>query len=207
MINKLIKYLVNLFTIIYNYQTHLLVLRVRDRFYSFWISKYLNDCDITSNFQYPSFIKGGEYIKVGKNFFAGCRFRIEAWDTYENDKFKPKIQIGDNVAFNPNCHVGCINNITIENNVLIGSNVLITDHSHGKTNLADLNIKPAKRRLYSKGAILIEHDVWIGENSVILPNVIIGHNCVIGANSVVTKSIPPYCIAGGNPAKIIKKNT
>ncbi|MDD4530667.1 MAG: CatB-related O-acetyltransferase, partial [Candidatus Gracilibacteria bacterium] len=50
----------------------------------------------------------------------------------------------------------------------------------------------------------IEHDVWIGTNAIILPGVTIGTGAVIGAGSIVTKSIPPYAIVGGVPAKIIK---
>ena len=46
---------------------------------------------------------------------------------------------------------------------------------------------------------------WIGEKVCILPGVSIGKKCVIGAASVVVKSIPDYCIAAGNPAKVIKR--
>ena len=56
----------------------------------------------------------------------------------------------------------------------------------------------------SKGDIIIEDDVWIGVNSIILSGVKIGRGAVIGAGSVVSKDIPPYAIACGNPAKIIK---
>lgn len=56
----------------------------------------------------------------------------------------------------------------------------------------------------SKGAIEIKDDVWIGYNSLILSGVTIGQGAVIAAGSVVVKDVPPYAIAGGNPAKIIK---
>ena len=57
---------------------------------------------------------------------------------------------------------------------------------------------------YNSGDIIIEDDVWIGANVVILKNVTLEKGCVIGAGSVVTKSIPAYAIAVGNPAKVIK---
>jgi len=47
----------------------------------------------------------------------------------------------------------------------------------------------------------IGHDVWIGCYSIILSDVEIGNGAIIAANSVVTKSVPPYAIVGGNPAK------
>jgi|WetSurMetagenome_2_1015567.scaffolds.fasta_scaffold128138_2 acetyltransferase-like isoleucine patch superfamily enzyme len=55
-----------------------------------------------------------------------------------------------------------------------------------------------------KGDIVLESDVWIGTGSVILPNVTIGEGAVVGANSVVTRSVPPYTVVGGLPAKKIK---
>ncbi len=56
----------------------------------------------------------------------------------------------------------------------------------------------------SKGNIVVEDDVWIGEDSIILSGVRIGQGAVIGAGSVVVKDVPPYAIVGGVPAKIIK---
>ena len=56
----------------------------------------------------------------------------------------------------------------------------------------------------TKTGITVEDDVWIGANSVILPGVHINKGAIIGAGSVVTKDIPPYAIAVGNPAKVIK---
>lgn len=57
----------------------------------------------------------------------------------------------------------------------------------------------------TKGDIIIGNDVWIGYSAVVLSGVKIGDGAVIGASTVVTKDIPPYCIAVGNPAKVVKK--
>jgi acetyltransferase-like isoleucine patch superfamily enzyme len=57
----------------------------------------------------------------------------------------------------------------------------------------------------SKGDIVIEHDVWVGRQSVILSGVTIHTGAVIGCNSVVSRDIAPYTIVAGNPAKEIKK--
>ncbi|TPX44050.1 hypothetical protein SeLEV6574_g04733, partial [Synchytrium endobioticum] len=53
--------------------------------------------------------------------------------------------------------------------------------------------------------VTVGDDVWIGGNVVILPNVKIGEGAVIGAGAVVTKDVPPYSLAVGNPAKVIKQ--
>jgi virginiamycin A acetyltransferase len=57
----------------------------------------------------------------------------------------------------------------------------------------------------TKGSIVIGNNVWIGDNVIILSGVQVGDGAVIGAGSIVTKDIPPYAIAAGNPAKVIKK--
>lgn len=58
---------------------------------------------------------------------------------------------------------------------------------------------------YTKGDVIIGSDVWIGENVTIMSGVTIGDGCVVGASAVVTKSIAPYTVVGGVPAKPIKK--
>lgn len=62
-----------------------------------------------------------------------------------------------------------------------------------------------KKRSVSKGPITIGNDVWIGARATILSGVTIGNGAVIGAGSIVTKDVPAYAIAVGNPAKVIKK--
>lgn len=56
-----------------------------------------------------------------------------------------------------------------------------------------------------KGDNIVGHDVWFGHEALIMPGVTIGDGAVIAARSVVTKEVPPYCIVGGNPAKIIRQ--
>jgi len=61
-----------------------------------------------------------------------------------------------------------------------------------------------KQNFRTKGNVIIENDVWIGAEVFIMPGVTIGNGAVIGARSVVTKDIPPYAIAAGNPARVVK---
>ena len=64
---------------------------------------------------------------------------------------------------------------------------------------------PTLADLPLKGDTVVGNDVWIGQNVTVMPGVNIGDGAIIAANSVVTKDIPAYCIAGGNPCKIIKR--
>ena len=92
----------------------------------------------------------------------------------------------------------------IGNGVLTGRFVLITDNAHGGTAKEELVIAPASRTIVSKGEVVIGNNVWLGDKVTILPGIHIGDGAVIGANSVVTKNIPAYAVACGNPARIIK---
>ena len=64
---------------------------------------------------------------------------------------------------------------------------------------------PAMEDLPYKGDTVVGNDVWIGQNVTVMPGVHIGDGVIIGANSVVAKDIPPYCIAAGNPCRVIRK--
>lgn len=96
---------------------------------------------------------------------------------------------------NRNVKIKCFNRIDIGESVAISENVTIWDSS----------VHEILRDDYHKTEpISIGNHVWIGTNSVILKGVTIGDGAVIAAGSVVNKSIPPKCLAGGVPAKIIK---
>ena len=66
------------------------------------------------------------------------------------------------------------------------------------------NAPPHLDQLPRKGDIVVGNDVWIGRESVILPGVTIGDGAIVAAYSVVTRDVPPYTLAGGNPARPLK---
>ena len=146
-----------------------------------------------------------KYIEIGDNFLALDRFRIETFDNYNGKSFTPKIKIGNNVVFNTDVHIGCINSIEIGDNCLFASRIYITDHNHGETSLEMLKIKPSDRPLVSKGPVVIKNNVFIGTGVAIMPNVTIGENSIVVTNAVVTKDVPPNAIVAGIPAVIIKQ--
>jgi acetyltransferase-like isoleucine patch superfamily enzyme len=156
-------------------------------------------------FTYPISILGGQYMQIGDNFFTQPGLRIEALDVYKGEKFVPQLCIGDSVIINDNCHIACIGEVTIGNNVLIASRVFITDHFHGRSGDADFNIPPIEKKLYYKGPVVIKENVWLGEGVIVMPGVTIGKGSIIGANSVVTRDVPEYCAFAGVPARMIKR--
>ncbi len=65
-------------------------------------------------------------------------------------------------------------------------------------------IKTEDKEANSKGSIIVEDDVWVGQNAIVMSGVHIGQGAVVAAGAVVTKDVPPYAVVGGVPAKIIK---
>ena len=159
-----------------------------------------------------------KFNKIGKRFFLGKRTTLHKcknskitigndvkigndsrFSLYEPDN-NPEIIIGNNCYIATHFTIMTASKVNIGNNVLIGSYVSIIGHNHG----IDPSLDYGKQKLTSK-SIIIEDGCWIGEKVCILPGVKIGKKSIIGTASVVTKNIPDYSIAVGNPAKVIKK--
>lgn len=102
--------------------------------------------------------------------------------------------IGEYTYLGDHSHIG--QNTTIGNYCSIANLCTIGAQQHDITGLSTFPGKPDTRKT------TIGHDVWIGCNSVVLSGVTIGTGAVIGAGSIVTKDIPPYAIAYGNPAMV-----
>ena len=112
----------------------------------------------------------------------------------------PEAEIGDNCWIGAFCYVA--GRVTLGDNVSLSNGVQVYDHdtsyyraTHGKV----------EKKYYH---VTIEHDVQIGANSVVIPqgkDIVIGHNSIVGALSLVTESIPPYSVAVGIPARVVKR--
>ncbi len=111
------------------------------------------------------------------------------------------IEVGKNFFANYNCTILDVAKVKIGDNCQMAPNVSIYTAGHP--------IHPVSRNSgYEYGKeVTIGDNVWIGGNSVICPGVTIGDHVVIGAGSVVTKDIPDWSVAAGNPCKVIRKIT
>ncbi|ADQ78561.1 putative acetyl transferase [Paludibacter propionicigenes WB4] len=188
----------------YSYQTYRIIKRKLDRLYTFWIGNNIKYIGVNSVIGRDCFLLGGKHIEIGENTSIGCHAVITCWDKYEKVKLYPSIKIGNNCSIGEYCHISSTNLISIGNGVLTGRRVTITDNSHGNSSFGELEIPPIKRKIYSKGSVIIEDNVWIGDKASIMAGVHIGKGAVIAANAVVTKDVLPYTIMGGVPAKILK---
>ena len=113
--------------------------------------------------------------------------------------FSPDLSIGDNSGVGIRCEV--YGPVTIGNDVMMGPDVVVYTSGH---RFDRVDITMIEQGYAEPRPVNIGNDVWIGRRAIIMPGVTIGDGCVIGAGAVVTKDIPPYSLAGGVPAKVIR---
>ncbi len=154
----------------------------------------------------PFYLRGKNYIDLGIQLTTGVGCRIEAISFCGEEK--KLIQLGNKIQINDYVHIAAINEVIIEDGVLIASKVFISDHNHGTYSGENEHSCPLSTPLERKldsSSVIIKKNVWIGESVSILPGVEIGEGSIIGSNSVINRDIPPYSIAVGIPAKVVKK--
>lgn len=106
------------------------------------------------------------------------------------------LSLGHNSYLGRNCFLALDSKITIGDNVMVGPQVMIFTANHGLQPDYPMIEQPIKR-----APVEIQNDVWVGARAIILPGVSLGHGSVVGAGAVVTKSVEPYAIVAGVPAK------
>lgn len=148
---------------------------------------------------YPANVLGFESVSIGDNSVILSHSRML---NFQIEGIKPQIHIGRNCYICSYFTILNASSVVLGDDVLVASHVLISSENHGMDPESDLSY--AAQPLQSS-PVTIGDGCWIGEKVCVLPGVSIGKKCIIGAGSVVTKSIPDYSIAVGNPARIIKK--
>lgn len=118
----------------------------------------------------------------------------------KNARFSPRTEIGDNSGIGINAHF--YGKVVIGNNVMIAPDCTIYVRNH---RFDSLEVPMCQQGSTEEQPVIIGSDVWIGGHVIILPGVHIGDGSIVGAGSVVTKSVEPYTIVAGNPAKLIGK--
>lgn len=201
---KVIGAIISFYSYIWNNKTQRNFKIKKDKLYSMWLLKDLKSKGSNIFLMRPIELIGEEYIEIGSNTHVNSHCILSAWSNSRNDYFEPKLKIGSNCNFGEYSHITCAHSINIGNNVLTGRWVTITDNAHGRSDYAELLVPPLDRKLYSKGPVVIEDNVWIGDKATILPNVKLGKGCVVAANAVVTKDMPAFSIVAGNPARVVK---
>ncbi len=159
------------------------------------------------NFVNPFYHKKGRNTRIFRraridtmpfnHFETGTNVTIEDF-TFVNNGMGP-VKIGDSSFIGASNVI--IGPVTIGNHIMTAQNVVLSGLNHGFSDVTTgFRYQPCTTALITVG-----DGCWIGANSVIVAGVNIGKYCVIAAGSIVTKDVPDYSIAAGNPAKVIKQ--
>ena len=139
-------------------------------------------------------------VRYARGIVLGTRVEIEHDVYLKLVKREARLAIGDYAFIGRGCELDVAESVTIGAHALLAPGVFITDHTHTHA---------AKKRLDEQGTcsapVTIGDDAWLGVNCVILAGVTIGTGAVVGAGAVVTKSVDPYAIVAGVPARVIGK--
>lgn len=133
----------------------------------------------------------------GKMILTKCGSNV---NIYPKAEFSSKIELGNNSDIGLRCRIN--GKVIIGDDVIMGPDVAIYTVNHN-TQRIDIPIK--YQGVSEEKPVIIGAGTWICARAIILPGVNIGKGCVIGAGAVVTKSIPDFSIAAGNPAIVVKK--
>lgn len=141
------------------------------------------------------FSREGE-ITIGSNVRFGNNARFSIYGK------GAQIIIEDGVYAGTNISIITADTVKIEKNILLASYISIIGHNHGMNPECEENYG---RQPLLGAPVCIKEGAWIGERVCILPGVTIGKKAIIGSGSIVTKNIPDYAIAAGNPARVLKQ--
>lgn len=151
-----------------------------------------------SSLDRPTLITGGASIRIGDGVHIWRGARLEAFNARPG---VTRITVEAGTVIQPHVHIGSCLSVRIGERALLASNVYISDHDHDYRDPSDPVV--SNRRLLA-AAVVIEDEVWLGERVTVLKGVTIGRGSIVGAGSVVTADVPPFCIAVGSPARIIR---
>ena len=110
-----------------------------------------------------------------------------------------RLTIGDDVIINEGCLIELTGSVTIGDGASLGHGVHLLTTTHR------LGTRDRRAGLLASGDIRVGAGAWIGSQTVVLPNVIIGDGAVVSANSLVSKDVPPNCVVAGVPAVVVVK--
>jgi maltose O-acetyltransferase len=140
-------------------------------------------------------LSGNGEVVLGEGVsFNGTIVPIELV-TYDSGR----IEIGEHTFINYGASIAARTSVKIGSHCHLGHYMFVMDNNQHDV-VRHTELPPS-------GPVIIEDNVWIGSKVVILPGVRIGSRAVIGAGSIVTKDIPPRCVAAGNPARVIRHLT
>lgn len=165
----------------------------------YYLRKKVHDAGKHSRIGPGAIIYNGHKISVGRESSVGAFSYLNCRTTGN-----PGIclRIGDRCSIGRFSHINAYGSVTVENDVLMGERVHISDMTH---HFADANVPVKDQPLDFVAPVVVKRGAWIGSGAVLLPGVTVGKNAVVGANSVVSHDVPDNQVAVGVPARTREK--
>lgn len=159
----------------------------------------------TSCLSFPTGAVFGEgYIEIGDECIFGPYVSLTAGMAPGQDLGDDAvIRVGDRVRIGRGSHIVAHHSITIEDDVISGPYIYVTDQNHV---YADTSV-PIARQWPTNDSVRIGAGSWLGANAVILPGTDLGRNVVVAANAVVRGDVPDFSVVAGAPAKVVRRHT
>lgn len=159
-------------------------------------TEYLQQAKEIIKWMKNSFIRKYKFGEFGSNSIIEYPCRVESpSDVYINDNVHIRFGI---------CIINAIGeSVIIKKNTVLAPNVTLVTNNHTPTVGIPIYLLVSSHINDKSSSIVIDEDVWIGTRVTILQGVRIGRGAIVGANSLITKSVPPYSVVAGNPAKVI----
>lgn len=181
--------------------------RLANKFHSLWLARTYPFAaigkDVWVHYSCQLSRSIAQHIRIGNGV-------ILAQDVWFNippipHRQEAAIVIGDHCGIGRRSVISARNRIDIGTGTILGPSALIMDHNHA---FEDVNVPIGRQGMTPGGTIRIEEGCWIGFGAAIVCSqgqLVIGRNSVVGANSVLSRSIPPYSVVSGNPARVVKQ--
>ena len=184
------------------YSAHRLTERIHQKFFNLLVSREFRSFGKGTALSLPITLWDQHQISLGDQVYIGSHSWLQAIDDEKKPLPNPILSIGSRTSITGSCFISAKKEVVVEEAVLIGRFVHISDHSHA---FADSS-KPIKEQgITEPKPVRICSGAWLGQGVVVCPGVTIGRNAVIGANSLVNQNIPDFCLAAGSPARVLKK--
>jgi lipopolysaccharide O-acetyltransferase len=146
-------------------------------------------------------LAGEERIAVGSEVFIGAGSWLQALPPASPEAPAATIVIGDGTSIAGSCVLSAAASITIGRKVLMARNVYIADHGHA---FEDTGMAVLDQGIRAVRPVEIGDGAWLGQNVFVGPGVHVGRGAVVGANSVVLGDVPPFAVAVGAPARVVR---
>ena len=195
-----------------SYRLMQLAVNIRGRLLKGWLGEMGNDCRVELGARFVGYnsIRMGDrcYVAGNVDIIAGesADFSIDFGNDVRIregcyiDAHSGWIRLANKVFLGPQCMIYGHGGLTVGENTMIAGQTAIIPANH----VFDRTDIPLRDQGETAKGVVIEENVWIGAKCLILDGVRIGHDAIIGGGSVVTKDVPPYSIAVGSPARVIK---